>query len=114
MRVERPAMSEQVVAAAKGIVAAIAGLVLGVGLICGAVFLAYLLNEEMRAQDFADRVFLSGLLLGLALVGLLIAAAGMATHRSPNWLAAFLLGAAAAPPLTLFGFFVLSYCWGCD
>jgi hypothetical protein len=107
-------MSQQAVAAAKGIVAVIAGLVLGYGLICGAIFLAYLLNEHMEAQDFAQRVFLSSLLLGLALVGLLLSAAGMAARRSPGWLAAFLLGAAAAPPLTLFAFFVLSYCWGCD
>jgi len=107
-------MSQQAMAAVRCIVAAIAGLVLGHGLIWGAVFLAYLLNEQMRAQDFGQRVFLSGLLLGLALVGLLVAAAGMATRRSSNWLAAFLMGAAAAPPLTLFAFFILSYCWGCD
>jgi len=71
IRVEKSAMSQQAVAAAKGIVAVIGGLVLGHGLTWGATFLAYLLYEQMRGQEFADRMFLGGLLLGLALVGLL-------------------------------------------
>ncbi|KPJ48608.1 MAG: hypothetical protein AMJ38_04935 [Dehalococcoidia bacterium DG_22] len=110
-------MSQQAVAAAKGIVAVIGGLVLGHGLTWGATFLAYLLYEQMRGQEFADRMFLGGLLLGLALVGLLVAAAGMAVRRSPGWLAAFLAGAAAAPPLTVFAFFFFLFfrhCCACD
>jgi hypothetical protein len=114
IRVEKSAMTQEAVAAAKGIVAVILGLVLGHGLMWGAPVLAYLLDERMQVQEFADRVFLGGLLLGLALVGLLLAAAGMAARRSPGWLACFLVGAAAAPPLTLFAyFFFFAYCWDC-
>lgn len=108
-------MTQQAAAAAKGIVAAMSGLVLGHGLMWGAPVLAYLLGEGMQPQEFADRVFLGGVLLGLALLGLLVAAAGMAARRSPGWLTAFLAGAAAAPPLTFFAyFFFFAYCWGCD
>jgi hypothetical protein len=112
IQVEEPAMSQQALVAARGIVAAIVGLVVGDGLIWGAYFLAYLLYGQMRAQDFAERMLLSGLLLGLALVGLLVAAAGMAARRYPGWLVAFLAGAAAAPPLTVFGYFIHA-CWNC-
>jgi hypothetical protein len=113
IQVEESAMSQQAVAVAKGIVAVIAGLVVGHGLMWGATFLAYLLGEGMQVQEFAERMLLSGLLLGLAVVGLLVAAAGMAARRYPGWLACFLVGAAAAPPLTLFGFFIHT-CWNCS
>lgn len=113
IRVEKSAMSQQAVAAAKGIVAVTLGLVLGHGLMWGAPLLAYLLDERMLALEFADRVFLGGLLLGLALVGLLVAAAGMAARRSPSWLTCFLVGAAAAPPLTVFAYFFFLFFPGC-
>jgi hypothetical protein len=113
IRVEKPAMSQQAGAVAKGIVAVISGLVLGHGLMWGGPLLAYLLDERMLAQESADRVFLGGLLLGLALVGLLVAAAGMAARRSPSWLTCFLVGAAAAPPLTVFAYFFFLFFPGC-
>jgi hypothetical protein len=115
IQLEQSAMRQQAVATAKCVVAVIAGLVLGHCLLWGVALLAYLLNEQVQPQEFADRVFLGGLLVGLALVGLLVAAASMAARRSPNWLTAFLAGAAAAPPLTLFAyFFLFAYCWNCD
>ena len=113
IRVEKSAMTQQAVAVAKGIVAVISGLVVGHSLMWGAPILAHLLDERVQAQEFADRMFLSGLLLGLALVGLLVAAAGMAARRSPSWLTCFLVGAAAAPPLTVFAYFFLLFFPGC-
>ena len=114
IQVARPEIPRQAIAAAKSVSALVLGLAIGHGLMWGAGFLGYFLGEGMRSQELADRQFLGGLLLGVALVGLALAAAGIGGRRVPGWLSAFLLGAAASPSLSLFGFLIFIPCWGCD
>jgi hypothetical protein len=113
VRVGRAQFPAAIVESLKGIGGLVIGLVLGHGLMWGAGFLGYELMERMEAQPYADRLFLGALLLALTLVGLVLSVAAIAGRRQPGWLCAFLLGAAAASPLTLFAFFFMMR-WGGD
>jgi hypothetical protein len=98
----------------KCVVALLFGLALGHGLMWGAGFLGYELMERMEAQPYEDRLFLGGLMLTLSLVALVLSAVAIATRRQPGWLCAFMLGAAAASPLTLFSVFFMVPSWQGD
>lgn len=90
------------------------GLVLGHGLLWGAGFAGYALRERMVAQPYDDRILLGALLLGLVLAALVLMAIYLGFRRQPGWLSAFLMGAAASAPLTLFGIFFMLPEWGGD
>lgn len=98
----------------KGVGALLIGLALGHGLMWDAGFLGYELMERMETQPYEDRLFLGGLMLALTLVALVLTAVAIATRRQTGWLCAFLLGAAAASPLTLFSVFFMLPSWGGD
>jgi len=105
---------EAILASVKGVGALLLGLALGHGLMWGAGFLGYELMERMETQPYGDRLFLGGLMLALTLIALVLSAVAITARRQPGWLCAFMLGAAAAPPLTLFSVFFMLPSWGGD
>lgn len=103
-----------VMASAKAVWALMTGLALGHGLMWGAGLLGYALRERMESQVHDDRIFLGALMLALALAALILTAIALGNRRPPGWLCAFLMGAAASAPLTLFGVFFMASEWGGD
>ena len=103
-----------IVESVKGVGALLVGLAFSHGLMWGAGFLGYELMERMETQPYEDRLFLGGLMLALTLVALLLSAIAIADRSQPGWLCAFMLGAAAASPLTLFAVFFMLPSWQGD
>lgn len=94
---------QQVPYAAKGLAGLLAGWAMGHALMWVAFLLAGLLGSA--SSDLSDRALLGGMLLAIALLGVLLVSASLAElRRVPAWLTSFLLGLATAPALTIFAY----------
>lgn len=114
MRLGKANYPTRILESAKAVGGLLTGLVLGHGSLWGAGLLGYALRERMLSQAHDDRIFLGALMLALVLGALVLIAITLGFRRQPGWFGAFLMGAAASAPLTLFWFFFMLPEWSGD